>query len=1309
MSSASRFLDVRRAGRSGVLLASVLLLFRSSPVAFAAEKTPARRGGPQISVTPNPADVPQGGQSGTENVNVFGGSGFSGTCQVVFGGLPANVSTSPNPVIQNWTPSDFSISTPFVFTAGLNAQVGIYSVSLNLVPTSGSCPSPGTGNVTVKVLPAPSFSADAQPNPVNLTAGGPAKPVTVNTFPQSGFGASITYSFQGFPSLITISPPSQTVNSPYSPVTFNFSADPSTPTTSIVGTLVATPSSGPVQTFSFTVNVQGTPAFKASASPNPVTLVPGGNTRTVSVNTQADPGFSSSITYSFGGFPAQISTGGSQTVNPPYGTLFFTFSASSSASPGTYNGQLIATPAFGPSQSYPYSVVVSTQPTFSSSISPNPVTIQAGGAAQNVQVFTSADPGFSQPITYSFSGFPAGVSTGGSQTVNPPYAPASFSFSAAASVSPGTYDGILTATTSGSTTQAMRVIVTAAPPPPPTPDIDASFGQTMVAICDVSTPVRDTIVLSPVNGYTGTPLLRFTQVPPSLSVSPLQPQAAPMPPGQTIAFTITATTSNPPAGPQTIVLNVSDPGKNINKNISMTVMFTVSTSFTPSVVPGTLKLDAGGAAQNVAANVTLSPCFPTPARFLITAGPPPGIGVSPASRNLDAPAAQPAPFAIRSFQGTSPGTYPVTFTFTAPGGQQRTVTVDVVVRERPTIPTFSFSADPNPLMATQGSSGIPVIVSTSADIELVSPITYSFSGLPSGITNDGPKTANKPYSPVTFLFDVAPGVATDTYTGQLTGKLPGGFSKSIAFIVIVTKTSPDIAVRLQQDVLSACAFGPPISDAVVLSPLNGYTGTPKLSYANVSDGLLLLPASPVSPPLPPAQTIPFTAQATTGAPGPLTALIVASDTALGISRSASLTVNVTLPGFNTSFVPPAVDLFPGGQGQKISISLAAANSCFRASKVTIEAVDVPAGIRVAPTSGMVFSPTFGPIDFTFTADPGTPPRTYLVSFLFTPDVGLARIVQAIVGVGQVPCRGPDPPTSPKIAPVGNPTGPVTATDYLELSWSPPAAGPLPTRYEYRINGGPRSSTVNTSAIVPPRGALDPIQLFVRAIACSPEELPGPEAASVVYSLAPPVANFDAPGSARVNTPVTFTDTSTPQATSWLWIWDDGTPPSTSQSQVHTFTTVGTHEVVLIASNGSGSSTKKKTILITAASARTDAVFAIRRFDSREPGLKRLSRVALRAGLRCELALSSVNAAMLNGSGSAAAEPIPVFVRFLDADGALVLERRLSVEPGREAVFELSAFAKGTFSIEVVSSGELTATLIQDQESDAVLDGPPARR
>ena len=49
------------------------------------------------------------------------------------------------------------------------------------------------------------------------------------------------------------------------------------------------------------------------------------------------------------------------------------------------------------------------------------------------------------------------------------------------------------------------------------------------------------------------------------------------------------------------------------------------------------------------------------------------------------------------------------------------------------------------------------------------------------------------------------------------------------------------------------------------------------------------------------------------------------------------------------------------------------------------------------------------------------------------------------------------------------------------------------------------------------------------------------------------------GEPAVNQAINFTDTSSPQATSWLWIFDDG-GTATVQSPSHTFTAAVSHEL-----------------------------------------------------------------------------------------------------------------------------------------------------
>ena len=70
----------------------------------------------------------------------------------------------------------------------------------------------------------------------------------------------------------------------------------------------------------------------------------------------------------------------------------------------------------------------------------------------------------------------------------------------------------------------------------------------------------------------------------------------------------------------------------------------------------------------------------------------------------------------------------------------------------------------------------------------------------------------------------------------------------------------------------------------------------------------------------------------------------------------------------------------------------------------------------------------------------------------------------------------------------------------------------------------------------------------------------------------PVASFTySPTTPNPGTQVTFTDQSTNTPTSWSWSFGDG-GSSTAQNPLHTYTSVGTYTVSLIATNAAGSST-----------------------------------------------------------------------------------------------------------------------------------------
>ena len=305
--------------------------------------------------------------------------------------------------------------------------------------------------------------------------------------------------------------------------------------------------------------------------------------------------------------------------------------------------------------------------------------------------------------------------------------------------------------------------------------------------------------------------------------------------------------------------------------------------------------------------------------------------------------------------------------------------------------------------------------------------------------------------------------------------------------------------------------------------------------------------------------------------------------------------------------------------------------------------------------------------------------------LFSPPSSPVRF-DAVPGCGGLPVPANVTVTSAQSA------GAPTPTDFINVSWTVPSAGQA-TRYGVRINGDVEVFTTGLSAILPPRGnRLEPITAFVRAYGCSPEVSGNvAQSDSVALQTVPPAADFTPSPSARVGSPVVFTDTSSPQATNWLWIFDDGAL-DTRQSPSHVFITAGSHTVFLVASSGAGSSSKALTLIVSPASGGTAAerrsAPLISVFDAADPE-RRTARVRL----------SGPGSTWLYVRTGENAETI-LFLRFVRLDGSIAAERRLSVTPGEEAVFDLGAWGLvGEYALELVGAQRFDAHILQSRRPD----------
>jgi hypothetical protein len=172
----------------------------------------------------------------------------------------------------------------------------------------------------------------------------------------------------------------------------------------------------------------------------------------------------------------------------------------------------------------------------------------------------------------------------------------------------------------------------------------------------------------------------------------------------------------------------------------------------------------------------------------------------------------------------------------------------------------------------------------------------------------------------------------------------------------------------------------------------------------------------------------------------------------------------------------------------------------------------------------------------------------------------------------------------------------------------------------------------------------------------------------------------------VGTIVTFTDTSEPDATSWLWIFGDGGVART-QSANHIYDTEGIYTVWLIASNGAGASAVSQQVTVglsglVIANGRTSHLpFGA----TSDPVRQRLLEVSITRPGRTWLHITSLEETQ---------EAI-VFLRFVAPDGSVLATRRLAVSPGEQAIYDIGAYGlRGVYTLELVSFRRIQPTLVE---------------
>jgi hypothetical protein len=398
---------------------------------------------------------------------------------------------------------------------------------------------------------------------------------------------------------------------------------------------------------------------------------------------------------------------------------------------------------------------------------------------------------------------------------------------------------------------------------------------------------------------------------------------------------------------------------------------------TVTVRPQIVEITPPDLSERIVATVTGDGVRILPSGELTILGLPPGARSLPANPDygpVDGRESQ-GIFRIYADATTVPGSYPITVR--AEGLGETTFTL--IIRGEA---AFNAVASPNPVTLTPGGTQNVTVATTVSGNP--GAITYTFTGLPGSITFGAPQTtdASSGYGPLVFPFTAAPGTPPGTYVGLLMGTA-GSTTKSWPFTVIVQR--PAITSTFLNPGVSLCNDGTLVSNALVLQPTGGYTGTPTITPINIPAGISITPNVLNAPALPPAATIPFSISSTTAAPGTYPIQFRISDPAAGIDQTATFNATVIASDYVPLVTGPST-IVAGQTAQYIASATAV--GCFSAP-ITVSVTGAPAGVSILATVGTLQPPSYGPLTITIQTSSTTPAGTYPITFTFQPARGAA--------------------------------------------------------------------------------------------------------------------------------------------------------------------------------------------------------------------------------------------------------------------------------------------------------------------------------
>jgi uncharacterized membrane protein len=412
----------------------------------------------------NPAVAVLQNAGTTMTFGVNAQSGFTGAVNFSVSGVPTGVTAT-------LTQASSTTGTSLAIFVQPAAVPGRYPIVVT--GTSGNITQ--TSTFTLTVNEQPSFSL--APSTTNLSLSAAAgNSLSINVTPLYGFAGTVNFSATGFPATVNNSflQTSSTTGS-----TLVIYVQPATAPGQYPITVMGT-SGTLTQTTTFTLTVIGPPTFSLTPSAPAVSATQGSGT-TVNVAVNPQNAFTGAVSFSASGFPSGV-TGTFQPASSAT-TTTLSIAASSAAATGQYPIIVTGTSATL-TKTTTFTLTVVGPPTFSLTPSVTAVSLQQStGTSLNVAV--TPQNGFAGTVSFSASGFPAGVNNTFLQTSST--TGSTLVIYVQPTAVPGKYPITVTGT-SGTLTQTstFTLSVTAAKPQPQTITFNAMPAQTVGTTLTVS-------------------------------------------------------------------------------------------------------------------------------------------------------------------------------------------------------------------------------------------------------------------------------------------------------------------------------------------------------------------------------------------------------------------------------------------------------------------------------------------------------------------------------------------------------------------------------------------------------------------------------------------------------------------------------------------------------------------------------------------------------------------------------------------------------------------------------------------------------